>query len=110
MVVGLDKLVITGGNPLHGTIPITGAKNAALKLICASLLTDEKIVLTNAPTTIKDLHSLVNLIETMGVVTTIDGYTATLDAGTITSTVASYELVRKKIGRASCRERVSSPV
>ena len=51
----MDRIRITGGAPLHGVIPISGAKNAALPLMIASLLTDETLELTNVPRLAKPL-------------------------------------------------------
>lgn len=91
----MDKIIVQGGKELHGTIEITGAKNAALKLLCASLLTEGEVHLTNCPSSIQDLRSLVHLLETLGVKVKLTDTTATLHAKTIESTTAPYDLVRK---------------
>ena len=61
----MDKIKIIGGNRLNGQIYISGAKNAALPLICASLLTDETVTLTNMPM-LSDIRSMNALLEQMG--------------------------------------------
>lgn len=62
----MDKLIINGGNRLHGEIPISGAKNAALPILCASLLTADDIELTNVPH-LKDVQTMLTLLQQMGV-------------------------------------------
>ncbi len=62
----MDKIRLAGGNPLHGEIPISGAKNAALPLMIASLLTDEPLVLTNLPR-LTDIATLARLLAELGV-------------------------------------------
>ncbi len=55
---GLEKMRVTGGTHLKGEIRISGAKNAALKHMCASLLTDEPLILKNMPTGLRDVTTL----------------------------------------------------
>ena len=92
----MDSLKITGGKPLSGTIPISGAKNSALKLMAAALLTDEPLTLTNMPQ-LADTRFLSQLLQTLGV----EVYwpkgdsTCRLNAEQLTSTIAPYEQVRK---------------
>ncbi|MEQ8556686.1 MAG: UDP-N-acetylglucosamine 1-carboxyvinyltransferase [Henriciella sp.] len=92
----MDKLKITGGKPLSGTIPISGAKNSALKLMAATLLTPEPLTLTNMPR-LADTRFLSQLLQTLGV----EVYwpkgdsTCRLNAAELTSTIAPYEQVRK---------------
>ena len=62
----MDRIRLTGGNPLNGEIPISGAKNAALPLMIASLLTDEPLVLTNVPR-LTDIATLARLLAELGV-------------------------------------------
>ncbi|MGE0254384.1 MAG: UDP-N-acetylglucosamine 1-carboxyvinyltransferase [Alphaproteobacteria bacterium] len=98
----MDRMRIRGGKPLEGTIRIAGAKNAALPVMTAALLTDETLALSNVPH-LDDIATLVRLLVQHGVEATMDGATAgghagnalSLTARTITSTVAPYELVRK---------------
>ncbi|HZU22327.1 MAG TPA: UDP-N-acetylglucosamine 1-carboxyvinyltransferase, partial [Terriglobales bacterium] len=61
----MDKLVIRGGNPLIGTIRVSGAKNAALPAMAAALLTDEPVVLENIPD-VRDIQTERKLLESMG--------------------------------------------
>src|SRR5262249_16171283 len=100
---GMDRIRIRGGVPLHGTIAVSGAKNAALPLMAASLLTDETLQLANLPH-LADITTLANLLSQLGVSLGMDGHApngghagrvVSLRAGKITSTTASYDLVRK---------------
>ncbi len=92
----LDKLRITGGKPLHGEIPVSGAKNAALKLMCASLLTPEMLQLGNMPVTLGDMRTMAVLLKHIGVsvLQRADGMVM-LQAREIGNPVAPYDLVRK---------------
>ena len=90
----MDKLAIIGGRQLFGEIPISGAKNSALKLMAASLLTDEALTLHNVPR-LADVEMLIRLLEQHGTVVTFEDATLRLHAATITSTEAPYDLVRK---------------
>ena len=62
----MDRIRIQGGLPLHGTIKISGAKNAALPLMAASLLTTETLILTNVPD-LADITTLAQLLRELGV-------------------------------------------
>src|SRR5215203_3138455 len=98
----MDRIRITGGAPLHGVIPISGAKNAALPLMIARLLTDETLELTNVPR-LADIASLLRILGNHGVdhaiagkrpgQTTETGQTLRLTARTVIDTCAPYELV-----------------
>ncbi len=91
----MDKLIIRGGNVLRGTIPISGAKNAALPLMTAALLTDAPLILNNVPM-LADIRTLTGLLRQHGCTATQnDSQSWTLHAPAITSTTAPYELVRK---------------
>ncbi len=97
----MDKLIIKGGNRLSGTIPISGAKNAALTLIPCALLTEEPVTLRNLPR-LADIDGFQHLMNQFGVTTAIQGTrpedfgrVMTMEATRITSTVAPYDLVRK---------------
>jgi UDP-N-acetylglucosamine 1-carboxyvinyltransferase len=99
----MDKIRIRGGVSLHGTITVSGAKNAALPLMAACLLTDETLQLSNLPH-LADITTLANLLAQMGVSLGMDGHApngghagrvVSLRAERITSTTASYDLVRK---------------
>jgi UDP-N-acetylglucosamine 1-carboxyvinyltransferase len=91
-------LLIEGGRPLAGEVAVSGAKNAALPLLCASLLTREPLTLTNVPE-LNDVLTMVRLLQQMGVKVrreTAAGGTGaiTLDASTLDNPVAPYELVK----------------
>ncbi|MEM9262363.1 MAG: UDP-N-acetylglucosamine 1-carboxyvinyltransferase [Pseudomonadota bacterium] len=90
----MDKLAIIGGRPLFGSVPISGAKNSALKLYAAALLTDETLTLSNVPR-LADVVMLTRLLETLGVTFSSEGDTVHLSAAEISSTEAPYDLVRK---------------
>ncbi len=62
----MDKIVIEGGFPLRGEVTISGAKNAALPILAATLLTDEKCVIKNVPN-LRDVHTMVRILRTLGV-------------------------------------------
>jgi UDP-N-acetylglucosamine 1-carboxyvinyltransferase len=86
-------LKIHGGNSLKGTIEISGAKNSALPLMVASLLTDKPLTLTNVPN-LADIRTIAQLLGLLGVECLEDGNTRTLKAANITSTTAPYDLVK----------------
>ncbi|MGQ9484461.1 MAG: UDP-N-acetylglucosamine 1-carboxyvinyltransferase [Desulfosoma sp.] len=88
----MDKLVIEGGVPLHGDIHISGAKNAALPLMAASLLAPGRHVFTNVPR-LRDIRTMERLLQHMGARTEHDD-TLTLDTSRITQPEAPYELVK----------------
>jgi UDP-N-acetylglucosamine 1-carboxyvinyltransferase len=90
----MDKLVIEGGRPLAGRVRVSGAKNAALPILCASLLSTEPLVLTNVPQ-LNDVRTMQTLLAQMGV--RLDARvpgTVALDAGRIDWPLAPYELVK----------------
>ena len=91
----MDRIVIQGGARLEGRIDISGAKNSALKLMAAALLTDEPVTLTRMPL-LADSRFLGNLLEKLGVEVS-DGSNAELrlHAASIADTFAPYDLVRK---------------
>lgn len=100
----MEKLVIKGGNRLKGIVPISGAKNSALKLMCASLLSEGPLTLGNLPR-LADINTLIDLLNHLGVTITVlgnknkgtrqVGRTMCFDASQITDTVAPYDIVRK---------------
>ena len=99
----MDKIRIRGGRPLNGEVPISGAKNAALPLMAAALLTEETLTLSNLPH-LADISTFVNLLGQHGVEVSMKGEAAggghtgrvlSLTASTIRSTTAPYDLVRK---------------
>lgn len=100
----MDKIKIQGGVPLNGTIPISGAKNAALPIIAAALLCPEEVEISNIPE-LADITSMKTLLEQLGATTKIEGefdqVRGSLDrkilinATDVNSTTAPYDLVRK---------------
>jgi UDP-N-acetylglucosamine 1-carboxyvinyltransferase len=89
----MDKLLIEGGYRLSGEVSISGAKNAALPILCAALLTAQPMTFTNVPQ-LKDIGTLLHLLADMGVKVERSGDTVTLNAAEITNPMASYELVK----------------
>ncbi|MCB5944501.1 UDP-N-acetylglucosamine 1-carboxyvinyltransferase [Acidocella sp. KAb 2-4] len=89
----MDSIRITGGVPLSGTIAISGAKNAALPLMACGLLTDERLVLTNAAR-LADLATMTELLAQHGIAVEWSGRSISL-GGRITNTEAPYDIVRK---------------
>ncbi|MBR0568320.1 UDP-N-acetylglucosamine 1-carboxyvinyltransferase [Azoarcus sp. L1K30] len=89
----MDKLLIAGGSRLSGEIAISGAKNAALPILCAALLTAEPMTFSNVPQ-LKDIATLLALLGQMGVEISADGDTVTLDASGVDNPVAPYEMVK----------------
>ncbi len=90
----MDKLRIRGGRSLAGVVPISGAKNAALPELCASLLTREPVTLDNVPH-LQDVNTMTRLIRNMGVtIVRGDDDAVRIDASTLTSPEAPYELVK----------------
>ncbi|MGA2923824.1 MAG: UDP-N-acetylglucosamine 1-carboxyvinyltransferase [Candidatus Sulfotelmatobacter sp.] len=93
----MDKLVIRGGEPLLGTVRVSGAKNAALPCMAAALLTDEPVILENIPQ-VRDIQTTRNLLAAMGADVEL-GYgraqhRTTLHCKNLTTPEASYELVK----------------
>jgi len=90
----MDILRITGGNRLHGEVSISGAKNAALPILCASLLTADTITLTNVPE-LNDIATTLKLLSQMGVRCTRESNgTVNITANDVTTLEAPYELVK----------------
>jgi len=99
----MKKLVINGGKPLFGEVQISGAKNATLPLMVASILSDEKLTLTNLPH-VSDISTMANLLVNLGVKISLDGFdkelgnqgrVIILDGSSINNPYADYDLVRK---------------
>lgn len=90
----MDKLRIIGGTPLHGEITVSGAKNAALPILCAVLLTEEPVILRNVPD-LNDVKTTIRVLEQLGVkVEWLAPEVVKLQADNITSYEAPYELVK----------------
>jgi len=99
----MDRILIRGGRPLDGIIPISGAKNAALPLMAASLLTDDTLTLSNLPHLV-DISTMAHLLADLGVDIRMNGDVAggghagrvlELTAAGVKETTAPYDLVRK---------------
>ena len=123
----MDRIQVRGGRRLNGEIRVSGAKNAALPLMVASLLSDEPLTLVNVPH-LTDISQLAEILAGLGVEMTMSGNghaeaelgrALTMHARNITSTVAPYELVRKMrasflvagplIARKECRHARIQP-
>jgi len=90
----MDKLLIQGGAPLTGEVRISGAKNAALPIMCAALLSAAPLRLTNVPH-LRDVTTLLNLLGGMGVAVSLDEKLGLeLDASRVHSPFAPYDLVK----------------
>jgi len=90
----LDKFTIHGGKPLSGTVPISGAKNASLALMPATLLAPGRYRLDNTPA-LRDVSTMSRLLESMGLKLTHTDHALTVDSTTVTSFEAPYEHVKK---------------
>lgn len=89
----MDKLIIEGGVPLHGEVIVSGAKNAALPILCAGLLAETPLTLTSVPE-LRDVASTLKLLDTMGVKVAKHNDVVTLDASDVASFEATYEMVK----------------
>jgi UDP-N-acetylglucosamine 1-carboxyvinyltransferase len=93
-VPSVDKLLLQGGVPLAGEVAISGAKNAALPILCASLLSDQPLTLTNVPH-LNDISTMLRLLGQMGVGVTLEGSdSVVLDGAGLSNPLASYEMVK----------------
>src|SRR5690606_18327850 len=92
----MDSILVRGGAPLHGQIPIAGAKNACLALMPATLLSEEPLTLTNAPR-LSDIATMKTLLESLGAEVTAmaGGRVLSMSSHGLTSTRADYDIVRK---------------
>ena len=92
----MDSILVKGGTPLNGQIPIAGAKNAALTLMPATLLSEEPLTLTNTPR-LSDIKTMTALLRSLSVEVTAlqDGKVQVLSSHAMTSTRADYDIVRK---------------
>jgi UDP-N-acetylglucosamine 1-carboxyvinyltransferase len=92
----MDQFLIKGGKPLRGAVPISGAKNSALPLMAAALLTPEKVTLHNIPM-VRDIITMGKLLAYMSATVSVDEFPAsdyTIEAATLTDAVAPYDLVK----------------
>jgi UDP-N-acetylglucosamine 1-carboxyvinyltransferase len=89
----MDKLAISGGRKLAGELHVSGAKNAALPILCACLLTGSRLDLERVPS-LQDVRTMARLLRSLGVRITGDSSSWQLDAAELTSHVAAYDLVK----------------
>jgi UDP-N-acetylglucosamine 1-carboxyvinyltransferase len=89
----MDKLLIHGGHRLHGEIPVSGAKNAALPILCASLLVPGPVQVDNVPM-LQDVRTTLALLGRMGVRSSLEAGRVTLDASQVSHLEAPYDLVK----------------
>jgi UDP-N-acetylglucosamine 1-carboxyvinyltransferase len=90
----MKRFLIEGGTRLRGEVEVSGAKNAALKLAAAALLAPGRTVLHNVPR-IKDVKTMLAVLEGLGAETSFDGHTLEIDTSEVSSFTAPYELVRQ---------------
>ncbi|MGR3363485.1 MAG: UDP-N-acetylglucosamine 1-carboxyvinyltransferase [Maritimibacter harenae] len=92
----MDSIVVTGGGPLAGEIPIAGAKNACLALMPATLLSEEPLTLTNTPR-LSDIKTMTTLLQSLGAEASAlqDGQVIAMSSHDLSSTRADYDIVRK---------------
>src|SRR5918993_5975 len=90
----MDRLVVTGGTPLSGSVPIAGAKNSALKLMAAALLAPGRSVIHNVPR-IQDCVTMVEVLEHLGATAAWTDGTLLIDATEVTPRETPYELVSR---------------
>lgn len=93
-VAAMDNLVLEGGVPLHGTIRVSGAKNAALPILSAALLTDGTCVFRNVPR-LRDIETMAALLRFMGCETEVEPPVVHVRAGSLRRAEAPYELVKQ---------------
>ena len=91
----MEKIVVNGGNPLHGTIETSGSKNAALPIIYAAIMTDETVTLENLPD-VNDVNVLLESIAGIGAhVERVDRHTVKINGSTIRDCSVEYEYIKK---------------
>src|SRR6185295_14489630 len=89
----MDQIVITGGEPLRGEVRVSGAKNAALPILASTILGGGECVLDNVPG-VADVVTMAKLLSMLGVSVRTENGRMILNAGTVHSTAAPYDLVR----------------
>ena len=90
----MAKIILNGGEALHGDVQISGAKNAVLPILCATILADEPVTLSNVPH-LHDVTTTISLLGALGAKITVDdGQTLHIDPRSVNRTVAPYELVK----------------
>ncbi|MCQ2536213.1 MAG: UDP-N-acetylglucosamine 1-carboxyvinyltransferase [Lachnospiraceae bacterium] len=91
----MEQYVMKGGTPLCGEVEISGAKNAALAILAASIMTDEPVIIDNLPD-VRDINVLIEAMETIGVVIErLDLHKVKINAGCITSVLVDYDYIKK---------------
>lgn len=91
----MEQYVMKGGTPLRGEVEISGAKNAALAILAASIMTDEPVIIDNLPD-VRDINVLMEAMETIGVVIErLDIHKVKINAGCITSVLVDYDYIKK---------------
>lgn len=91
----MEQFVVHGGNPLVGEVEISGAKNAALAILAAAIMTDETVVIENLPD-VRDINIMLDALSDIGAhVDRIDRHTAKINGSTIRSLSVDYEYIRK---------------
>ncbi len=90
----MEMLIIEGGRKLSGTVTVSGSKNAALPLMVATLLTNQKSVIKNLPN-LADTRFLLDLLRSFGVSCTMEGHQLETTCATLTNATAHYDVVRK---------------
>jgi UDP-N-acetylglucosamine 1-carboxyvinyltransferase len=89
----VDRLTIEGGTPLNGEITVSGAKNAALPILAAALLTDQPVEISNVPG-LKDVTTMLEILDQMGVKTAYHDSTVMIEAKQVSHLEAPYDLVK----------------
>ncbi|MBQ3834545.1 MAG: UDP-N-acetylglucosamine 1-carboxyvinyltransferase, partial [Elusimicrobia bacterium] len=90
----MDKIIIKGGNTLHGTVKVSGSKNSALPILFATLLTDDKCKIKNVPV-LADIKTTVDFLNFIGKKTTRKANTVNCEISSKLNHIAPYDLVRK---------------
>jgi len=91
----LDKIIVRGGRALAGNVKVSGAKNAVLPIIAASILAEEGTSVIHDVPALDDVYTICELLQSLGISLTYDNEVLTVHASKLTSVEASYELVRK---------------
>jgi UDP-N-acetylglucosamine 1-carboxyvinyltransferase len=90
----MAKFIVKGGNPLNGTVTVSGSKNATLPILCASMLTEEEVVLENVPN-IADIHSMIEILRGFGAKIEFADNTVKIDASKIKRHKTPNEMVER---------------
>ena len=98
----MEQYIIRGGNPLVGEVEIGGAKNAALAILAAAIMTDETVRIDNLPD-VRDINVLLEAIERIGAtVERVDRHTVTINGATIGDISVDYEYIRRFVRPTIC--------